>query len=58
MIIIIILILNVSKVALNNFRGYITAKDCLKRPKIVTSYRAMWSIAGQCRWAETPWLRY
>ena len=33
--IIIILIIDVLKAALNNFRGHITAKDCLRRPKIV-----------------------
>ena len=33
-----ILIMNVLKVALNNFRGHITAKDCLRRPKSMTFF--------------------
>ena len=32
------LILNVLKKALNNIRGHITAKKCLKRPKVVTFF--------------------
>ena len=35
---IIILIINVLKKALNNFRGHITAKKCLRRPKVVTFF--------------------
>ena len=29
---------NVLKKALNNFRGYITAKKCLRRPKVVAFF--------------------
>ena len=37
-IIITILIINVLKMALNNFRGHITEKDCLRWPKTVTFF--------------------
>ena len=56
---VIILIVNVLKVALNNFKGHITAKIASEGQKLRHfSYRALWSIAGQCRWAQSPWLRY
>ena len=51
--------LNVLKKALNNFRGHITAKNASEGQKLGHfSYRALWSTAGQCRWAQSPWLRY
>ena len=56
---IIILTINVLKKALNNFRGHITAKKCLRRPKVVTFYLSCTLVySGQCRWAQSPWLHY